>query len=124
MAKAVSTLAAVTVVFSSMASDAYGHRMTNPGPTGAWTCIHRYEGSWTDSGDPYWGGLQMDRDFMYTYGWDMIERHHGGFANRWTPLEQMVVANRARVGVNWRGRHIGARGFYPWPNTARFCRLI
>jgi hypothetical protein len=67
----------------------------------------------------------MDRDFMYTYGWDMIKRHHGGFANRWTPLEQMVVANRARVGVNWRGRHIGARGFHPWPRTAKyFCGLI
>jgi len=23
-------------------------------------CIHRFEGSWTDSGAPYYGGLQMD----------------------------------------------------------------
>jgi len=33
----------------------------------AWLCIHRYEGSWRDSGDPYWGGLQMDRGFMHSY---------------------------------------------------------
>ena len=34
-------------------------------PTSAqWRCLQRYEGSWTDSNDPYWGGLQMDRSFM------------------------------------------------------------
>src|SRR5262245_37720267 len=33
----------------------------------AWMCIDRYEGSWTDSGDPYWGGLQMDQSFMTAY---------------------------------------------------------
>ena len=32
-----------------------------------WLCIHRFEGSWSDDGDPYWGGLQMDRGFMRTY---------------------------------------------------------
>jgi hypothetical protein len=30
-----------------------------------------------DAGDPYWGGLQMDRGFMRAYGGDMIARHHG-----------------------------------------------
>ena len=78
-----------------------------------WLCIHHYEGSWTDTGDPYWGGLQMDRGFMYSYGRDMLRRY-GGFANRWPPLAQMWVAERA-----WR-----TRGFYPWPNTARMCGLI
>ena len=29
-----------------------------------WLCIHRFEGAWSDSGDPYWGGLQMDRGFI------------------------------------------------------------
>ena len=79
----------------------------------AWLCIHRYEGSWRDGGDPYWGGLQMDRSFMRTYAPRVLLRR--GWANRWTPLEQMWVAERARRS---------GRGFYAWPNTARFCRLI
>lgn len=79
-----------------------------------WLCIHRYEGSWADSGDPYWGGLQMDRGFMTTYGSDMISRY-GGYANVWPPLVQMVVAERA---------YASGRGFGPWPNTARHCGLL
>src|SRR4029078_3259970 len=39
----------------------------NPPHKAQWLCIHRFEGSWRDSGDPYWGGLQMDRGFMRTY---------------------------------------------------------
>jgi len=79
----------------------------------AWLCIHRYEGSWADQGDPYWGGLQMDRGFMRSYAPGVLLRR--GFANHWTPLEQMWVAERA---------HHSGRGFYPWPNTARYCGLI
>jgi len=79
----------------------------------AWLCIHRYEGSWMDSGDPYWGGLQMDRGFMRTYAPRILLRR--GLANHWTPLEQMWVAEHA---------HRSGRGFYAWPNTARYCGLI
>jgi hypothetical protein len=79
----------------------------------AWLCIHRFEGSWSDSGDPYWGGLQMDRGFMLTYAPRALLRR--GWANRWTPLEQMWVAERA---------HRSGRGYSPWPNTARYCGLI
>jgi len=79
----------------------------------AWLCIHHYEGSWRDSGDPYWGGLQMDRGFMHSYAApDLLRR---GLANSWSPLEQMWVAERA---------YRSGRGFYPWPNTARNCGLI
>jgi hypothetical protein len=78
---------------------------------GAWVCIHRHEAAWNDAGDPYWGGLQMDRGFMRAYGGDMIARHHGGLANTWTPAEQIVVAERA----------YRTRGFAPWPNTSRAC---
>jgi hypothetical protein len=78
---------------------------------GAWICIHRHEAAWNDPGDPYWGGLQMDRGFMRAYGSDMIARHHGGLANTWTPAEQIVVAERA----------YRTRGFAPWPNTSRSC---
>jgi hypothetical protein len=79
----------------------------------AWECIHRFEGSWSDSGDPYWGGLQMDRGFMETYAPRELLRK--GLANRWTPVEQMWVAERA---------HRSGRGYSPWPNTARYCGLI
>lgn len=78
-----------------------------------WLCIHRFEGSWSDSGDPYWGGLQMDRGFMRTYAPPSLLRK--GWANHWTPLEQMWVAERA---------HRSGRGYSPWPNTARSCGLL
>jgi hypothetical protein len=78
-----------------------------------WLCIHHYEGRWNDRGDPYWGGLQMDRAFMRMYGAHLLKRK--GTADRWTPLEQMWVAEKA---------YRSGRGFYPWPNTARSCGLI
>ena len=84
----------------------------NPPHKAQWLCIHRFEGSWSDSGDPYWGGLQMDRGFMSTYAPGVLLRR--GWANRWSALEQMWVAERA----------FRTRGFYPWPNTARYCGLL
>ena len=79
----------------------------------AWRCIHRHEGSWRDPGAPYYGGLQMDIAFQRSYGRRLLRRK--GTANRWTPLEQMWVAEKAfRAG----------RGFYPWPTAARRCGLI
>ena len=77
----------------------------------AWVCIHRHEAAWNDRGDPYWGGLQMDRGFMRAYGGDMIRRHRGGLADTWSPAEQIVVAERAYQ----------TRGFAPWPQTSRSC---
>ena len=76
-----------------------------------WMCIHRYEGSWVDSGGPYWGGLQMDLSFQATYGGWLLR--HKGTADHWSPLEQIWVAVRASH----------SRGFSPWPNTARDCGL-
>lgn len=78
-----------------------------------WLCIHHYEGSWTaDTGNGYYGGLQMDDSFQKTYGWDVYKIK--GSADHWTPLEQMQAAEKAYK----------TRGFYPWPNTARACGLI
>ena len=89
------------------------HRAHNPPHEAAWRCINRYEAEWRDAWDPYWGGLQMDRSFMRAYAPRHLLRR--GWANSWTPIEQMWVAERAlRAG----------RGFYPWPNTARICGLI
>lgn len=70
------------------------------------------EGSWTDSGAPYYGGLQMNLSFMQAYGGWLLRIK--GTADHWTPLEQIWTAVKARR----------LRGFYPWPNTARVCGLI
>jgi hypothetical protein len=79
----------------------------------AFLCIHRYEGSWTDPNPPYYGGLQMDYGFQSTYGSALLRAK--GTADHWTPAEQIAVAIRA---------YRSGRGFYPWPNTARYCGLI
>ncbi len=88
-------------------------RAQNPPHKWAWLCIHRYEGAWTDPNPPYYGGLQMDVSFQRTYSPGLLRRK--GTANHWTALEQMWTAERA---------HRSGRGFYPWPNTARYCGLI
>jgi hypothetical protein len=75
-------------------------------------CIHHYEGSWTDGGGPYYGGLQMDLGFQRTYAPQLLRAK--GTADHWTPLEQIWAAEKAAR----------SRGFWPWPNTARFCGLI
>jgi hypothetical protein len=78
-----------------------------------WLCIHRYEARWNDRSPPYYGGLQMDLSFQRRYGAYLLR--HRGTADRWTPLEQIWVAERARRS---------GRGFWPWLNTARLCGLL
>jgi len=90
----------------------------NPPRKSAWLCIHRYErnptqGWRTHTGNGYYGGLQMDISFQRAYGAELLRRK--GTANNWTAVEQMWVAERA---------YRSGRGFYPWPNTARYCGLI
>jgi hypothetical protein len=85
----------------------------HPPHKSAWLCIHRFEGSWRDADDPYWGGLQMDRGFMEGYAPHHLLRR--GWADHWSPLEQMWVAERA---------YRSGRGFYAWPNAARACGLL
>jgi hypothetical protein len=82
----------------------------HPPELNGWLCIHHYEGSWVDSGGPYWGGLQMNLSFQQTYGGWLLR--HKGTADHWSPLEQIWVAVRAER----------VRGFSPWP-TARYCGL-
>lgn len=79
----------------------------------AFKCIHRHEGPWdANTGNGYFGGLQMDRAFMARYGWRLYRVK--GTADRWTPAEQIRVAIVAHR----------TRGFWPWPNTARMCGLL
>jgi hypothetical protein len=81
---------------------------------GAFLCIHRFEGAWnSNTGNGYYGGLQMDRTFQSRYGGDFVVRW--GTADNWPAWAQLQAAVRAfRAG----------RGFWPWPNTARACGLI
>jgi Transglycosylase-like domain len=80
----------------------------------AWLCIHRGEGAWTsNTGNGFYGGLQMDLGFQETYGPELLRAK--GTADRWTPAEQIMVARRARDS---------GRGYGPWPNTARVCGLL
>jgi hypothetical protein len=79
-----------------------------------WLCIHRGEGRWNaHTSNGYYGGLQMDLSFQHSYGGYLLRLK--GTANKWSPSEQMWVAERAFES---------GRGFYPWPNTARACGLI
>jgi hypothetical protein len=89
-------------------------RAMNPPHEPQFRCIHRHEGAWTaNTGNGYYGGLQMDISFQRAYGPRLLRRK--GTANGWTPMEQIWVGERAfREG----------RGFYPWPTAARRCGLI
>jgi hypothetical protein len=80
----------------------------------AFLCIHRYEGAWdSNTGNGYYGGLQMDQSFMLHYGRAFFTRW--GTADRWPAWAQLEAAARA---------HSSGRGFSPWPNTARACGLV
>jgi Transglycosylase-like domain len=79
------------------------------------TCIAEHEsgGRWDIStGNGYYGGLQMDRQFQQTYAPDLYEAK--GTADTWTQEEQM----RAAAGA------VEERGFTPWPTAARMCGLL
>lgn len=85
----------------------------NPPRHAAWLCIKRREGPWNaNTGNGYYGGLQMDIAFQRRWGPDLLRAK--GRAHRWLPIEQIWVAERAyRSGLRFR----------PWPNTARACGL-
>jgi hypothetical protein len=88
-------------------------RASNPPHEAAWRCIHRHEGAWNDPNAPYYGGLQMNKQFQRSYGRYLFRLK--GTADKWSPAEQMWTAERAyRSGT----------GFRPWPNTARYCGLL
>jgi hypothetical protein len=55
----------------------------------------------------------MDVTFQGQYAPGLLGRK--GTADHWTRFEQIWVAVRA---------YRSGRGFYPWPNTARYCGLI
>lgn len=81
-----------------------------------WLCIHSYEGAWNDNtGNGYFGGLQMNIGFQQTYGSEFLAKY--GTANNWPIIDQIIAARRARDGY---GRY-GPRGYTPWPRSSVFC---
>jgi len=84
----------------------------------AFTCIHHYEtygvrdpAAWhVNTGNGYYGGLQMDYTFQRQYGREYLRAW--GSADHWPSGVQMAVAIRA---------YLSGRGFSPWPNTRRMC---
>jgi hypothetical protein len=82
--------------------------------TSDWACIHSHEGAWNaNTGNGYYGGLQMDYPFMQSYGGEFLARW--GTADNWPVWAQVVAANRAKNS---------GRGYSPWPNTAAMCGLL
>jgi hypothetical protein len=80
----------------------------------AFGCIHAYEGAWSsNTGNGYYGGLQMDLAFQRLYGAEFLRRW--GTADNWPSWAQLAAAVTA---------YRSGRGFWPWPNSARVCGLI
>jgi hypothetical protein len=76
-------------------------------------CIKSGEGAWTsNTGNGYYGGLQADLSFQKAYG--LVYYLRWETANNWPRWAQLHMGYRGWL----------ARGFYPWPNTARACGLI
>ena len=93
-------------------------RFTHPPHLTQFRCIQSYEtappfpGWRTNSGNGYYGGLQMDRTFQQGYGAWLYQ--HKGTAQHWSALEQIWTSEQAYL----------SRGYHPWPNTARDCGLL
>jgi hypothetical protein len=93
-------------------------------------CIHHYEGAWNDAtGNGFWGGLQMDRSFQQSYGYKtvtvklygrVIKRIKVRFTDLWGTADHWPIKAQLDAGVN----AYRSRGWYPWPNTARYCGLM
>jgi hypothetical protein len=103
---------------SALAAVAVAEHGTGPAiPAGlndSFMCIHHYEGAWnSNTGNGYYGGLQMDLTFQSLYGAEFLNRW--GSADNWPVWAQLRAAVRA---------YQSGRGFTPWPNTARACGLL
>ncbi len=75
-------------------------------------CVHSKEAAWNDPNAPYYGGMQMDVQFMQDYGITYYNRW--GTADNWPVWAQLHAAYKGYQD----------RGWYPWPNTARYCGLL
>ena len=81
-----------------------------------WLSVNQNECSKTwncNTGNGYYGGLQMDVSFERTYNWTAYKLW--GNANKWPKNSQMLAADRAYNGYHG----AGARGLTPWPSSRR-----
>jgi hypothetical protein len=93
---------------------AHSHPALPDALVSAFGCIHSYEGGWSsNTGNGYYGGLQMDVAFQRLYGAEFLRRW--GTADNWPAWAQLEAAIAA---------YRSGRGFWPWPNSARLCGLI
>jgi hypothetical protein len=110
--KVAATITASVVAMLSVVDDVKAARARDYVTDGLY-CIHRYEGSWdANTGNGYYGGLQMDLPFQRAYGWKYLQRW--GTADNWPSWAQIDAARRA---------YYSGRRWTPWPNTARMCGL-
>ena len=101
----------VAIVALALLCAAPANANRNDYVTNGLLCIHSHEGAWNDHGAPYWGGLQMDINFMRAYGPSYYRRW--GTADNWPVWAQLSAGRRGYY----------ARGWSPWPNTRRMCGL-
>lgn len=100
--------------YLEMLAEIKRQRQSEGALTPDWACIHSYEGAWNaNTGNGYYGGLQMDYNFMSKYGPEFLA--NWGTADNWPVYAQVTAANRAKNS---------GRGYWPWPNTARLCGLL
>ena len=77
------------------------------------SCVTVHEGGVTsNTGNGYYGRWQADTVFQLAYGPEFYRRW--GVASNWPRWAQDVMAYRGWL----------ARGWTPWPNTARACGLL
>ena len=93
------------------AGDEGGGPGAEPPHRAEWLCIHRHEGRWKDPVPPTTAACRWTWSSSPRTARELLRAK--GTADHWTPLEQMWVAERA----------YRERGFWPWPNTARYCGL-
>ena len=74
-------------------------------------CVREHEGSWRDPDPLYYGGFQANLGF---HGYFAKALDAWGTADHWPRWAQIRMAKRGHA----------ARGWYPWPNTARVCGLL
>lgn len=109
-------LAALCVAFT-MATDSKASKGTSSSgyALNGLMCIHSHEGYWNDpnsSGYGYYGGFQMNYDFMKAYG--------GAFLRRWGTADHWPIWAQIQAAMNG----YQARGWWPWPVSARLCGLL
>jgi hypothetical protein len=94
---------------------ATGHVLPARGIVRDFLCVYGGENAgygWSaNTGNGYYGGLQMDLDFQRTWGREFFAEW--GTADHWPAEVQIAVAIRAYFH----------RGWQPWPNTSRACGL-